>query len=998
MDRDEQGTTFSLSAENEVGNFRRRGDSDDEEGFCLACDDSLTLTEEDMLRHLVEKHPEAQNRSILTIHEGRGEKEDEDGDEGLDEETTVLIVAKSPDKEEGDEEIVDEEGIQSYFKESESKDMMECRLCSVVIPSSDILKHIVEVHQQVEIQDDMEEETANYIYQEESLFMDRKRAFPDEEDHQIFEEDEGEEGDFKRMRLSDAKHKDTRSLTWQFFDKVKGGDTEEVRCHICDKRYHTAGGSTTVMHRHLNKEHPEHLKEIKEDMLSDDPTKKCLKTTSRSVVWTYFIKAHSSNIVLCKLCGRQYSSTDSSTGIMLRHLRKQHVKEYKEEILRREAEEESQETSRPTALPAKKPPRKTQSSRSSAWTYFTRIGPSSVKCNICSKDYSNIGGSTSAMIRHLRKSHKDISIDDHMSTPSSSKMKSTIDLEGEDGKKDESLVDDDSSVFTVVVKSSQEPVMEKSAMSNDVDKFSVSERILLEGIALEGKDFIYSDVQIICREGQVIRTHKLILASTSLFMYELLKNIPETEEDVIISAPDFSGDQLKDFLDRIYIGGDTLTEGMLEIVNNFQFKMDFIDYPNRKMFSSESMKVYGQVDCQIVDIPDVNVDDTLLYDSKSLNVNNSGVIPVQITSLGTVINDGNEEFSLNREVTVKIEDTSMQVHDHTNAFAAHPKRKSAIWNYFLPTANCKESSSCIECKRVVGCKQRSTSSMIKHLQRHHEDLFKKFCLENSKTSSLIKTPVMTKTITIDPEKAILDKTCSICFKVFSTKNKMLIHHKAVHLRIKAYTCDICGKSYSRVDSLKDHVASTHSLDVPSFLCKYCGKTFKRRATRFRHERFHRNDRRHQCSFCPKKFFTSQTLRNHERTHTGEKPYECHECSRRFTMQHQLTTHLRVHTGDKPYRCAYCNEAFKHSSSKNKHICLYMPREEAHSISAGINKRKPLSSALGPSMLEETTEVILPITTTEMVNDGGDITTTYHTVVKDSVLKDISQHIDLTENS
>ncbi|CAB4055125.1 unnamed protein product [Lepeophtheirus salmonis] len=63
----------------------------------------------------------------------------------------------------------------------------------------------------------------------------------------------------------------------------------------------------------------------------------------------------------------------------------------------------------------------------------------------------------------------------------------------------------------------------------------------------------------------------------------------------------------------------------------------------------------------------------------------------------------------------------------------------------------------------------------------------------------------------------------------------------------------------------------------------------------------------------------------------------------------------------------------------------MPREEAHSISAGINKRKPLSSALGPSMLEETTEVILPITTTEMVNDGGDITTTYHTVVKDSRL-------------
>ncbi|QQP56660.1 Zinc finger protein 845like [Caligus rogercresseyi] len=897
-----------------LGHFRRLEESESS-GVCLACGETLSdLNESELLRHLGGQHPEFPPNGILTIHETQ--KDDDDGD--AETTTTVLLVGKEGavfGDEDDDDDESQAQDLSSYFKESSHKDVLECKLCGVSLQASEILleAHILEAHQVHQVP------TETYMLQEEEdddeTMSNPEGSQNEEDDLLLLEEDlheEEQEEEVSRPSSFSAPQLSQALLSSRAAGIHGASLGKEVRCVLCEKRYHTAGGSTTVMLRHLKRDHPDDLAELQSDMQLSGGGMLPHKRTSRSVVWAYFLQSGKANSVTCRLCGKSYSSNDSSTGIMLRHLRKQHDKEYKQEMSRREAEDKSPGPE--GVLPTKKLPRKNQSSRSSVWSYFTRCGNNSVKCNICSKDYSNIGGSTSAMIRHLRKAHGD-----EEPLPEKKPV-----VQDED--------DPDDEVYTVVVK-------------EESGEGAVSERILLEGIASEGSENKFSDVTIICKDGQVVRSHRLILAATSLFMYEILKGLPETDESPVISAPDFDGDVVKAFLDKIYFGGETLTEGMLDVVNHFQFRVNFIQYPDRKVqVFEESPMEEGEASSLIAVVQSCEP---------------SGGIPVEETILF--------------------------------------RKRSPIWNYF-----CRQDpdvASCLECNASVGSKQHSTSSMIKHLQRHHEELYKKFSAENSK-------PAGSKNPSMDPQKIIQSKTCSICSKVFSSRNKMAIHHRAVHLQIKGYTCDICGKSYSRVDSLKDHVSSTHSTDGPSFLCKFCGKTFKRRATRFRHERFHRNDRRHACSYCPKKFFTSQTLRNHERTHTGEKPFQCNECSRRFTMQHQLTTHLRVHTGDKPYHCKYCSDTFKHVSAKNKHICPNMPPEQTQIVTLGLNRRKALSSSAASSsssllsqpntLIEETTEVMLPIT----VNDGGEIatTTTYHAVVKESVLKDISQQLELSSTS
>ncbi|TRY63089.1 hypothetical protein TCAL_06268 [Tigriopus californicus] len=76
---------------------------------------------------------------------------------------------------------------------------------------------------------------------------------------------------------------------------------------------------------------------------------------------------------------------------------------------------------------------------------------------------------------------------------------------------------------------------------------------------------------------------------------------------------------------------------------------------------------------------------------------------------------------------------------------------------------------------------------------------------------------------------------------------VLLDHQKMHLREQGLTnadselvlfhqCDQCGKQYSNIQGLRDHIKRVHQGIKPSFPCKDCGRTFTNKASLYNHKK------------------------------------------------------------------------------------------------------------------------------------------------------------------
>jgi len=169
-----------------------------------------------------------------------------------------------------------------------------------------------------------------------------------------------------------------------------------------------------------------------------------------------------------------------------------------------------------------------------------------------------------------------------------------------------------------------------------------------------------------------------------------------------------------------------------------------------------------------------------------------------------------------------------------------------------------------------------------------------------------------------------------------------------------YTCDKCGKQFTKKQSLKDH--DLIHLDIKPFKCSLCLKSFRHKQYLNVHEKIHKNERNFVCNLCDKRFPASSDLTKHMAVHTGSRPHSCdlcvksfsrkndlmrhiliHEgkklnsqqmtnrhhscniCEKSFSRKNDLTRHLMIHSGERPYGCTVCDAKFIGSGDLNKHI-------------------------------------------------------------------------------
>lgn len=157
---------------------------------------------------------------------------------------------------------------------------------------------------------------------------------------------------------------------------------------------------------------------------------------------------------------------------------------------------------------------------------------------------------------------------------------------------------------------------------------------------------------------------------------------------------------------------------------------------------------------------------------------------------------------------------------------------------------------------------------------------------------------------------VLPYACEQCQKFFASEKKMLQHaarHRPVEQK-KIYPCSQCDRTFSRAENVHLHIRSVH-LGVRSFICEECGKAWATKQQLQKHQLMHTDARPFKCSHCAKCFKDSTSLKKHLEIHSNVS-FECLLCGQRSSTRYTLREHMLVHSDEKRYKCQYCGNTFK----------------------------------------------------------------------------------------
>ena len=201
------------------------------------------------------------------------------------------------------------------------------------------------------------------------------------------------------------------------------------------------------------------------------------------------------------------------------------------------------------------------------------------------------------------------------------------------------------------------------------------------------------------------------------------------------------------------------------------------------------------------------------------------------------------------------------------------------------------------------------------------------CRKEFSKLNLIKEHVVKKHFGIERKKAIPKPkpmhVCEECGSEFPDSSR-LKKHVFTHTGLKPFPCPECGRCFTALGSVKNHVKLIHK-GIKDFSCDQCGEKFAKRIYLEDHVQMKHTEegraRNWFCEYpgCGQAFYKKGHLDRHVIIHSKEKPFQCDQCDKSFAQHGGLVEHIRVHTGEKPFTCHLCGTAFRQTSTLRAHL-------------------------------------------------------------------------------
>lgn len=138
--------------------------------------------------------------------------------------------------------------------------------------------------------------------------------------------------------------------------------------------------------------------------------------------------------------------------------------------------------------------------------------------------------------------------------------------------------------------------------------------------------------------------------------------------------------------------------------------------------------------------------------------------------------------------------------------------------------------------------------------------------------------------------------CDICGKGNITDRYKLNNHRQIHTSIRNFVCEICMHTFKTKEALRGH-SKLH--EEVYLYCDICDARFKvRHQLRCHMDAIHLGKRDHTCHLCGKSFSRVGTLRVHIKGHVEEKKVQCEYCGFKAMNNGKMLRHMKSHTGER----------------------------------------------------------------------------------------------------